>query len=113
MNAPPKPPKPPDRRRRPKRQAPPVPASRRQVRSIPADPARADDPRAAHHRAAWAASRRQVLAEWRGVDLEPLERAEAIGARPTTDVVSNVLEELRLDQRRAETEILQVWNRLL
>lgn len=47
------------------------------------------------------------------MDLQPLERAQANAARPVSGVIPRVLEDLRLDQRRAETEILRVWNRLL
>ncbi len=58
-------------------------------------------------------ARRQVLAQWRGVDLEPLEKARAIRARVADQVVSKVLGDLKMDSRRAEIEIVKVWNSLI
>lgn len=58
-------------------------------------------------------ARRRVLAQWRGVDLEPLEIARAIPARTSDKVVSKVLGELKMDSRRAEIEIVKVWNSLM
>jgi predicted nucleic acid-binding Zn ribbon protein len=63
---------------------------------------------AARHRA-----RSRVLTQWRGVDLDPLEKAKAIRARGAEQVVSNVLGDLKMDSRRAEIEIVKVWNSLL
>lgn len=57
--------------------------------------------------------RQKVLAEWRGTDLAPLEIAQTVRARATGDVLSKVLSGLRMDQRRAELEIVRVWNQLL
>ncbi len=54
-----------------------------------------------------------MLAEWRRVDLAPLEKAWANRTRSASDLVSGVLQGMRLDQRKAETEIVKVWNRLL
>jgi len=58
-------------------------------------------------------ARRRVLAQWRGVDLEPEEKARAVRARGAENVVSKVLGELKMDSRRAEIEIVKVWNSLL
>jgi predicted nucleic acid-binding Zn ribbon protein len=58
-------------------------------------------------------SRARVLAQWRGVDLEPLETARAIRARGAEQLVSNVLGDLKMDSRQAEIEIIKVWNSLL
>jgi len=58
-------------------------------------------------------ARRQVLAQWRGVDLEPIEKAKAVRARAADLVVSKVLGDLKMDSRRAEIEIVKVWNSLL
>jgi predicted nucleic acid-binding Zn ribbon protein len=60
-----------------------------------------------------AQSRRGVLAEWRRVDMEPLEQAWANRTRSAAGLVSGVLKGLRLDQRKADTEVVKVWNRLL
>jgi hypothetical protein len=58
-------------------------------------------------------TRQRVLAQWRGVDLTPLETARAISARRAGDVLPNVFSDLRLDTRRAEAEVVKVWNSLL
>jgi predicted nucleic acid-binding Zn ribbon protein len=58
-------------------------------------------------------ARQRVLAQWRGVDLEPLEKAKAVRARGADAVVSNVLADLKMDSRRAEIEIVKVWNSLI
>ena len=58
-------------------------------------------------------ARRRVLAQWRGVDLTPLETAQALRARPASAIVPNVLADLHLDRRSAEAEIVKVWNHLL
>ena len=58
-------------------------------------------------------SRQQVLAQWRGVDLAPLETAQAVRARRVADVLPRVAKDLHLDQRRAEAEIIKVWNSLI
>ena len=57
--------------------------------------------------------RQRVLAQWRGVDLAPLEVAQAVRARPISDVLPKVAVELHLDTRRAEAEVVKVWNSLL
>jgi predicted nucleic acid-binding Zn ribbon protein len=57
--------------------------------------------------------RQRVVAQWRGVDLAPLEKAQAAGARAAGAVMPRVLSDLRIDQRRAEAEIMRVWNDLL
>jgi hypothetical protein len=58
-------------------------------------------------------SRQRVLAQWRGMDLAPLEIAQTVRARSTGSVLPNVLSGLRMDQRRGEIEILRVWNQLI
>ena len=58
-------------------------------------------------------SRQQVLAQWHGVDLAPLETAQAVRARRVADVLPRVAKDLHLDQRRAEAEIIKVWNSLI
>ena len=60
-----------------------------------------------------ALARRRVLAQWRGVDLAPLETAQAVCARAAGDVLPRVLSDLHMDHRRAEVEIVKVWNSLL
>ena len=57
--------------------------------------------------------RQRVVAQWRGIDLAPQEKARALPARPLSSVMPRVLADLRLDSRRAEAEIGKVWNTLL
>jgi predicted nucleic acid-binding Zn ribbon protein len=57
--------------------------------------------------------RQRIFAQWRGVDLAPLERAQALRARPASAVLPRVLSDLRIDRRRAEAEVVKVWNNLL
>ena len=58
-------------------------------------------------------ARRRVLAQWRGVDVSPLETAMAVRARAAGDVLPRVQVELRMDSRRAEAEVVKVWNSLI
>jgi hypothetical protein len=58
-------------------------------------------------------ARQKVLAQWRGVDLSPLESAQAVRARRVGDVLPRVTKDLHMDQRRAEAEIVKVWNSLI
>ena len=57
--------------------------------------------------------RQRVFAQWRGIDLAPLERAQALRAQPASAIMPRVLNELRIDSRRAEAEVVKVWNDLL
>ncbi len=57
--------------------------------------------------------RQRVCAQWRGLDLGPLEKAQAQTARSTAAILPKVLSELRIDNRRAEAEVVKVWNHLL
>jgi predicted nucleic acid-binding Zn ribbon protein len=58
-------------------------------------------------------ARQKVLAQWRGVDLAPIEAAKAVRARDAGKVVSKVLADLKMDLRRADIEIVKVWNELI
>lgn len=57
--------------------------------------------------------RERVCAEWHGVDLGPLEQARQLRAKPLSAFLPKVLSDLHLDNRRAEAEIVKVWNHLL
>jgi len=57
--------------------------------------------------------RQRVFAQWRGIDLAPLERAQALRVKPVSAIMPRVLAELRIDRRRAEAEVVKVWNDLL
>ena len=57
--------------------------------------------------------RARVLAAWRGVDVTPEETARADRAKSAGAVLPNILKDLRIDSRRAEAEVVKVWNDLL
>lgn len=58
-------------------------------------------------------ARQRVLAQWRGVDLTPIEAAKAVRARRAGDVLPKLMKDLRMDARHAEAEVVKVWNTLL
>lgn len=55
----------------------------------------------------------RVLAQWRGMDLSALEKAQVLRVQPMSAVMPKVLSELRIDRRRSEAEVVKVWNSLL
>ena len=57
--------------------------------------------------------RQRVLSEWRGIDLAPLEQGQALRSKSMADLIPGVLDKLGLDRRRAEAEIVRVWNHLV
>jgi hypothetical protein len=58
-------------------------------------------------------ARDRALAQWRGVDLAPLEKARAVKARRAGDLLPGVMAGLRIEDRRAEAEVVKVWNSLI
>lgn len=54
-------------------------------------------------------ARQEVLSQWRGIDLSEEERAREKTEKQVSDVVANVLKKLKLEERRAHAEILNVW----
>jgi hypothetical protein len=64
-------------------------------------------------RAPQSSAKQRVLAQWRGVDLTPLEIAQKASARSVGDLMPKVLTGFRIEQKRAETEIVKVWNNLI
>jgi hypothetical protein len=58
-------------------------------------------------------ARARALAQWRGVDLAPLEKARAVKARRAGDLLPEVMAGLRIEDRRAEAELVKVWNSLI
>ncbi len=58
-------------------------------------------------------ARERTLAQWRGIDLAPEEIGRTERAKPAGEILPRVLKTLRLDQRRAEAEIVKVWTELL
>jgi predicted nucleic acid-binding Zn ribbon protein len=55
----------------------------------------------------------RILAQWRGMDVSPAEKALRPSAHSIADVMPGVLTELRIDRRQAEAEIARVWNNLI
>ena len=55
----------------------------------------------------------QVLTEWRRVNLISAEKAQANPAKAMENVLPAVLKTLRLDQRRVEAQIVQMWNSII
>ncbi len=60
-----------------------------------------------------ARAKRRVLALWRGVDVTPVEIARAVREREAGALVAKVMKDLNLDSRRAEMEVVKVWNSLI
>jgi len=60
-----------------------------------------------------ATPRQRVFAQWRGVDLAPLEQARVLRVKTAGAIMPRVLSELRIDRRQAEAEVVKVWNVLL
>ena len=58
-------------------------------------------------------ARARILAQWRGVDLEPLEKARTIAAQSVGDLLPQLMVDLKLDSRRADAEVVKVWNSLI
>jgi predicted nucleic acid-binding Zn ribbon protein len=58
-------------------------------------------------------ARRRVLAEWRRVDLAPLEEAQRPTAKAASGVLAQTLKGLGLDQRRSAAEVFKAWNQLV
>ena len=58
-------------------------------------------------------ARQRVVAQWRGIDLAPLEKARAPRVKSAGELLPKVCSELRLDRRQSEAEVVKVWNHLL
>jgi predicted nucleic acid-binding Zn ribbon protein len=58
-------------------------------------------------------ARMKILAQWRGVDLTGEETARADAARPVGALLPQLMKDLKLDTRRAEAELVKVWNALI
>lgn len=84
-------------------------ALRKPKRAARVDPPARDPRRFEPRRGA----RETVLAEWRGIDWSPLEKAHHLAARATSQLVPAVIEKLDLDRRRAETEVFKAWRTLI
>lgn len=73
-------------------------------------PPRPDRPVARH---AASTARERTLAAWRGVDVASLESAGKNHSQPLASLLPDVMAGLGLDRRRAEAEIVKVWNNLM
>src|SRR3982751_6826002 len=58
-------------------------------------------------------ARQKVVALWRGIDVTPLEKTHARQSQPLSSILPGVLSGLRIDKRRAEAEVVKVWNNLI
>jgi len=58
-------------------------------------------------------ARREVLAQWRRVDLHDAEKTRTDRAKPVAQVMPGLLEKLGMDRRLSEAEIVQVWQNLV
>lgn len=57
--------------------------------------------------------RERVLTQWRRINLTPLEIANTLRAQAVGAILPKVLGDIRIDSRRAEAEVVKVWNGLL
>ncbi len=57
--------------------------------------------------------RQRVLAAWRGTDLSAAEIARTNRVKSAGAVIPDVLKNHRIDKRRADVEIVKVWNNLI
>jgi len=58
-------------------------------------------------------ARERTLALWRGADLTDEERALHTRARSLAELLPQLLEDLRLEQRRQDAEIQQAWREIM
>jgi hypothetical protein len=58
-------------------------------------------------------ARQRALAQWRGVDLTPIEKGQAMRHKSSADLIPGVLKSIRFDKRKGEAEVVKVWNHLL
>ncbi|MAE31291.1 MAG: hypothetical protein CMO43_06825 [Verrucomicrobiales bacterium] len=57
--------------------------------------------------------RDRILRDWRGIDVKELEKSHGNKSITAGAVVKNILGTLQLDRRRAESEIVKVWNQTI
>ena len=57
--------------------------------------------------------RERALADWRGIDLTAEEKARERREKPAGEIVGGVLKHIRIESRRAEAEIVRVWNEMI
>lgn len=57
--------------------------------------------------------KKRLLAQFRGIELSELEKARTRTEKAVSDLMPKVLQGLGMDRKRAEAEILRVWNNLI
>ena len=57
--------------------------------------------------------RQKILAQWRGIDLQPLENIKKAPGKKMDQILPRVLADLRIDRRQSEAEIVRVWQNLM
>lgn len=57
--------------------------------------------------------RDRALRDWRRIDVKELEKTHGSKSFSAGAVVKNLLGKLQLDRRRAETEVVKVWNQTI
>jgi len=58
-------------------------------------------------------ARARVLAQWRGLDLNPLEKISLNRVRSAENIMPKVLSAMGIDNRRSDAEVVKVWNSVL
>ncbi len=58
-------------------------------------------------------ARDRTLAEWRRLDTAEVDGAWKDAAKTLSDLVPKVLSAMRVEQRVAESQIIQVWNQVM
>ena len=53
------------------------------------------------------------MRDWRGINVKELEKTHGDKSFSAGAVVKNLLGKLQLDRRRAETEVVKVWNQAI
>jgi predicted nucleic acid-binding Zn ribbon protein len=57
--------------------------------------------------------RERALAQWRGIDLAPLQESRTVRVRGMGNLMPELLTKLGIDRRRGEAEVVKVWNNLI
>jgi len=58
-------------------------------------------------------AKQEALAQWRGIDLTEEERALEKTEKQVADVVKNVFEKIKFEERRSQAEVINVWKNAL
>src|SRR5690242_12730305 len=57
--------------------------------------------------------REKILAQWRGSQWVAAEKEKPAGAKPASEILPRILDDLNLDRRRCDAEVFKVWNHLI